>query len=412
MMILDLKGIGRRMPKSRHQRGFVEEVGKRVKQWKGHYFIYARQPDGEEKRIHKSAILGPKSGTPRWKAEEKLQGIIDKETATVNVRPSPEYTLRWFWEHRFRPMKESTWKISARPKMVWLIERYVVQPFADVPLGELDRFALQKHLNEIAGRFSKSVVLKFRTFMKAILDEATEQDFIGKNPARKLEIPATREQCHRAPLQAEIRELLGVLSERDHLILHMFSVLGLRPGELFALRRNDSEPSGELRIDEAVSDALRGNERIVTPKTEASIARVWLPRSIRDELDFWMRNMEDQRPEAFLFPSTRGTPMSPNNFRARHLKPAAELALEAMRRSGRHIPQGFLEGIDHRALRRCCATRMQKCGNVKDAQAHLRHASPDMTVGTYMQAIPESVRAAVEALDADLMGKPEPMKVN
>jgi integrase len=248
--------------------------------------------------------------------------------------------------------------------------------------------------------------------MKAILEEAVEQDFVVKNAARKLEIPATREQCHRAPSQAEIRELLSVLSERDHLILHMFSVLGLRPGELFALRRNDSEPSGELRIDEAVSDALRGNERIVAPKTVASIARVWLPRSIRDELDFWMRNMKDQRPEAFLFPSTRGTPMSPNNFRARHLKPAAAMALEAMRRSGRHIPEGFLEGIDHRALRRTTATRMQKCGNLKDIQAHLRHASPDVTADVYMQAVPASVRAAVEALDADLMGKPEPMKVN
>ena len=189
-------------------------------------------------------------------------------------------------------------------------------------------------------------------------------------------------------------------------------MLGLRPGELFALRRNDREASGELRIDEAVSDALRGDERIVTPKTVASVARVWLPQSIRDELDFWMRNMEDQRPDAFLFPSTRGTPMSPNNFRARHLKPAAEMALEAMRRSGRHIPKGFLEGIDHRALRRTCATRMQKHGNVKDIQAHLRHASPDVTAGIYMQKISESVRAAVEALDADLIGAPERMKVN
>jgi integrase len=243
--------------------------------------------------------------------------------------------------------------------------------------------------------------------MKAILDEATELDFIGKNPARKLEIPETREQCHRAPSEAEIRELLGVMSGRDHLILHMFSVLGLRPGELFALRRNDREASGELRIDESVSDSLKGDERVVIPKTEASVARVWLPRSIRVELDYWMRNMTDQRPEAFLFPSTRGTPISPHNFLSRRLKPAAKRALAAMRRAGRQIPPGFLEGIDHRALRRTCATRMQKHGNVKDIQAHLRHASPDVTAGIYMQNIPESLRAAVEGLDQELAGEPE-----
>jgi integrase len=395
------------MPKTRHQRGFVEETGKRVKTWAGHYFIYQRQPDGHEKRVHKQVSLGAKAGMPKWKAEEKLQGIIDKETATVNVVPSPEYTLRWFYEQRYLPMVAPGWKISARPKLTWLIERYVVQPFAEVPLGELNRFALQKHLNELAGGFSKSVVIKFRTYIKAILDEALEQDFIGKNPARRLDLPEMREQCHRALTDAEIRELLAVLSGRDHLIVHMFSVLALRPGELFALRRHDYEAPSQLRIDESVSDVLTGRDRIVAPKTEASIARVWLPRSIEIELDCWMHSMADQRPDALLFPSTTGhTPISPHNFLSRSLKPAAAKALARMKREGREIPAGFLDGLNHQALRRTCATRMQKYGNVKDIQTHLRHAAPDVTAGTYMQQIPESVRAAVEGMDRELTAEP------
>ena len=405
--MMDLKAIGCHMPKTRHQRGSVREGGTRVKQWIGDYFVYEREPGGAEKRVHKTVRLGPRVGMPKWKAEQKLQGIIDKETATVNVRPSPEYTLRWFWEQRFRPMKESTWKVSARPKMIWNIERYVVQPFADVPLGNLDRFAIQKHLNDIAGKFSKSVVKTFRTYMKSILEEALEQDFIGKNPARKLEVPEMREQCRRALSEAEVRELLGVLSGRDHLILHMLSVLALRPGELFGLRRNDYEPTGYLRVDESVSDALRGTDRIVAPKTEASIARVWVPRSIRLELDHWMNTQPNQRPEAFLFPSENGrTPISPHNFLSRTIKPAAKRALALMRREGCEIPVGFLEGINHQALRRTCATQMQRHGNVKDIQSHLRHASPDVTAGIYMQELPESTRAAVEAMDMELTGKP------
>jgi integrase len=389
-----------RMPRARHQRGFVEESGKRIKTWAGHYFIYQRQPDGREKRIHKQVNLGPKSGTPKWKAEQRLQGIIDKETATVNVVPSPEYTLRWFWEQRYKPMKESTWKPSSRQKMVRLIERYVVYPFADVPLGVLDRFTLQKHLNAIAGQFSKSVVRTFRTYIKAILDEALEQEFINRNPARKLETPTMRETCHRSLSPDEIRELLSVLSGRDHLILRIFSVLGLRPGELFALRRDDYGDS-QLRIDESMSDTIG---HVVSPKTEASVARVWLPLSLRVELDHWIRGMTDQRPEAFLFASRKGTPINLNNFLNRNLKPAGKKALAQMKREGREIPAGFLDGINHQALRRTCATRMQNHGNVKDIQAHLRHASPDVTASVYMQEIPESVRAAVEALDRELTG--------
>jgi len=79
-----------------------------------------------------------------------------------------------------------------------------------------------------------------------------------------------------------------------------------------------------------------------------------------------------------------------------------------MRHAGREIPSDFLQGVNHQARRRTCATRMQKHGNVKDVQAHLRHSAPDVTAGVYMQEIPESVRNAVEALDADLA----PAKVN
>jgi integrase len=403
--MMDLKGIGRHMPRARHQRGHVTVMGTRVKQWVGWYYVYQQQGDGTEKRVHKSEVLGTKAGMPKWKAQEKLSTIIDKANAGANVTPSPEYTLRWFWEQRYRPMKEPGWKVSSRPKTVWFVEHHVIAPFADVPLGDLDRFALQKHLNELATGFSRSLVTKFRVYIKAILGEALEQEFIGKNPARKLDVPQMREQCKRALNTDELRELLLVVDSRDHLALHMFGVLALRPGEMFALRRNDVN-GGRLRIDESVAEALTGPNRIVAPKTEASVSHVWLPPSIRVELAHWMEHMADKRPEAFLFASETGGPMSPKNFLNRNLKRATAKALARMKREGREIPAGFLEGVNFQALRRTCATRLQKHGNVKDIQAHLRHASPDVTAGVYMQEIPESVRAAVEALDRELTGEP------
>jgi predicted Na+-dependent transporter len=43
--------------------------------------------------------------------------------------------------------------------------------------------------------------------------------------------------------------------------------------------------------------------------------------------------------------------------------------------------------------------------SIKDIQAHLRHAQPNVTAEIYMQAIPESVRRAVETLDKLLIAK-------
>lgn len=240
--------------------------------------------------------------------------------------------------------------------------------------------------------------------MNSILDEALEQDFIGKNQARKLEVPETKKKpSERVLAQEEIAELLAAMSGRDRLIVRMLMVLGLRPGELFALRRNDRVAPGQLRIDETVSEELRGEDRLVEPKSEASDTFVWLPRSIEQELDFWLDTMEDQRPEAFVFASKTGTPTNLNNFLRRNLKPSAEAARNKLIEKGRELPDGFLQGINHQVFRRTCATQMQHLGSVKDVQAHLRHASPTVTLEKYMKQIPESVRRAVERLDETLM---------
>lgn len=402
------------MPKDRHQHGYVEEVGKRVKKWRGHFFPYVSQPDGAEKRTHRIVDLGKKAARKKWEAEAELQNTIDRETAGARVKPAPEFTLRWFWAQRYRPLREPTWKASSRPKTVRFVEHYVLgqhvagEPGApklgDLMLGEVDRFTVQRQVNWLATRFSKSVVTKFRVYAHAIFDEALEQDFLTRNPARKIELPETRKQCSRALSEEEIAELLAELSGRDRLIVRMFLVLGLRPGELFALRRNDRIDPGQLRIDESVSEELHGADRTVDPKTEASGAYVWLPQSITTELDFWLEHMTDRRPEAFVFASQRGTPLNLNNFLNRVLRPAALAACKRItEKEGRELPAGFLERVNHQAFRRTCATAMQKHGTVKDVQAHLRHATPAMTIGVYMQEIPASVRAAVESLDRKLL---------
>jgi hypothetical protein len=40
---------------------------------------------------------------------------------------------------------------------------------------------------------------------------------------------------------------------------------------------------------------------------------------------------------------------------------------------------------------------MRGKGTIKDIQAHLRHAQPNVTADAYMQAIPESVREPLRA---------------
>ena len=85
--------------------------------------------------------------------------------------------------------------------------------------------------------------------------------------------------------------------------------------------------------------------------------------------------------------------MDPDNFRKRTLhKLARDLKLPK---------------LTFQVIRRTIATLAQKKGTVKDVQGLLRHSRAATTTDVYMQEIPESVRATVEAVNKELRKKPK-----
>ena len=81
----------------------------------------------------------------------------------------------------------------------------------------------------------------------------------------------------------------------------MFLVFGLRPSELFALRWSD-KGQNSLPIDSSITDGID-----VETKTEGSNSSLWLPVSVDAELEWWTTASKDTAPDAFIFPSPRGT---------------------------------------------------------------------------------------------------------
>jgi integrase len=384
--VKSILSAGRHMGRDRYQEGRVVLVGKHIKKWRGHFYVYQKQTDGSEVRRHRNIPLGLKSEMDRGEAKAKLREIIARETK--DVAPAPvNVTLRWFYENRFLPQKEQQWKVTSRPKTKRFIENYLLKRFGDTLLGDRDKFTLQTYLNEMAPRYSKSVLSKIRVYFNSMLDEAVELEMLPKNPAGKLAVPKSgKRKATKHLTPEEIPQILFHLSDRDRLIVRMFLVLGLRPGEMFALRWNDKQ-GNSLRIDSSITD---GTE--VETKTEGSDSFVWLPASIETELEFWRGTATAAAPDAFIFPSSRGTAINTNNFLFRVLK-------EAGRNAG-------IEDVTHQMLRRTCSTYMAQITSVKDVQAHLRHTNAKTTLDHYIKSVPESVRVAVESLDQLLKKKP------
>jgi integrase len=427
--------------RTRHQNGRVELRGKIRKRWYGLYYIYSRDAAGKEVRHHVGIALGEKSQLDKFEAKDKLRKFIaasaaieeqlrqliaernlnpedqvalqEKVQSIINSEDDPEVgaarvitflntwvqpagdhlTLEWFTRERFLPMKEAQWAPSTRETNLGNINGHILPALGAVPLARLDKFKCQTFLNELARPrkgavhgFSFTVIDHNRTMLKAILEEALDAELIGKNPARKLVNPETREPEKPVLAKDQARALLDALSFRDRLMAMIAAFCAMRPGEIFGLRWS-SWRGDHLQIE---GTAWRGVLRPGKAKTKGSKASIVLPDVLIPALKMWREHSGNPPADALIFASEHKTPMRPENWLRRRIKPIAA-------RLGITVPVNF------QVLRRTFATNAQGYGTPKDVQTHLRHTDIATTMDVYTQALPESVRKLVNAVAHDVM---------
>lgn len=377
-------GVGRHMPRDRYQRGWVEQVGKNLKKWRGHYYVYLIGTDGIERRHHKTATLGYVARMKKSDAMKELADVIERETRQT---ASTIATLNWFWEQRYLPLHGSSLKESSQYHLKWVMDKHVLAKFGDTPISAIDRFAMQAYLNSLAEKYGSSLIHKIRTYLNAVLEEALYQGFVKRNEAALLEKPKVEERDRRFLRPEACKRLLDATTGRDNLIMRLLLFCGLRPGELFALRWDDWEP-GALQIDERIWQG-----RLSSPKTRRSASYVALPEGLDKAITDWKKQCGEVDLRDWMFPGENGRSLTAGTWLRENLKPLAKGCNVAF--------------VNFQVLRRTFATLIQKHGSVKDAQAQLRHASPNLTVGVYMQAIPESVKEAVNSFEQAIEAIPK-----
>ena len=371
--------------RSRHQDGWIELRGSRQKRWYGNYCVYVQDESGKEKRQHRGIYLGDKATMRKWEAEDKLRKVIASVQKSQPVGNS--LTLEWFTRERFLPMREPQWAPSTRETNLGNLNHHILPDLGSTPLAELEKFHCQVLLNDLAaGGFSFTVVDHVRTMLKAILEEAVDADLIGKNPARKLVNPETREPEKHVLPKADAHLLLDSLPFRDRLMAMIAAFCAMRPGEIFGLRWS-SWREDHFHIE---GTAWRGVLRPGKAKTKGSKAPVTIPNLLQPLLRMWREQSKNPAPDALIFPSEKGTPMRPENWLRRRVKPIAKAAR-------------ITTPVNFQVLRRTFATNAQGLGDAKSVQAHLRHSDIGTTLNEYTQAIPESVRKLVNDVAEDVM---------
>jgi integrase len=391
---IDIRRVGRGLPRVEVPEGWVKRVDRlrEGKVWVGYFHVWETKPDGRRVRRKKEKTLGP-AKRPRHEALKELADYIAEHTGKLAKQGESISTFAELWR-AFCAVKSGQWSKKTKENLECLFANHVVPELGSQEMRSLTLTSLQLLVNKLAeDGFSKSVVSQIRTYMKSCFEYAVDEDLIAKSPARKLVMPKIRQKpCERFLSVEEFRALLSDAPPREHVILRILAVCGLRPGEVLVLRVEDFEGS-QLRIDEALKERQSGDDRVGDTKTDESDNSVPVPPDLAREIGAWIAGHPDRsNPRAWLFPNSAGNPFSVGNYLKRHLKPLAEKA--------------EVHAVTLQAFRRTSSTYMQKHATIKDMQRHLRHTDPQTTLKHYAKVIPDSLRSAVAALDAQITGAP------
>ncbi len=159
-----------------------------------------------------------------------------------------------------------------------------------------------------AGRTSTAQAYRL---LHAILATAVDDRLIDHNPAR---IPKAGHVDHaeRMPLTpAEVTALARAVPDRYRVAVLVAAWSGLRPGEVFALRRRDLDlTTGLLTVRQTLIEIAGQPLTFGPPKTAAGRRIVALPSFVVDELRTHLARHVTTGAEALLFTTSTGGPVA------------------------------------------------------------------------------------------------------
>lgn len=404
--------------------------------------------DGTTQRVHKTIRLcdrddvhywssKQRKGKTRWsfsqavkdrRAEEMAKIRTTIEQAEPTSTQTSDVKVVTFWETRYLPYLEEVVKLTGQPrrkpstirgfKQIW--NQHLKGHFADLTLRQYEPALGNRFLRSLTGTQGKATLKHIKALASAIFGHAVDEEILKVNPWREVKIPKDAIESGATPHYTleEAEDIISALV--DHvdcqLVMALACFLGLRPGEIAALKFEDFDTENDLvHIRRSVVRGIVG-----TPKTPESLAALPLPAQVRIPLELWRQQVErdkaglkakafEDESNGYVFASRNGTPVDLHNLTARVIRPHVEgshyklhgKAQECIRCN--KVPKA--SGQKWKTLyagRRGAATAVIEAnnGNLAIGQALLRHKSQITTATFYKKAVtPETLRNGMKMLE-------------
>ena len=371
---------------------------------KGEGGIYQRESDGRWCANIDLGFVGGKRrrkviyGETRKDVADKLKALHSEQAAGKTIvterQTVGQYLDRWL-ETSIQPHRRP--KTAASYEQI--VRLYLKPHLGRIQLAKLTPDQVQTMLNtllvsgaEDSTPLSARTVQYVRAVLRQALNQAQRWGLVMRNVAMLVEVPRVEKHAATVLSPEEGQRLfVTVAGHRLEALYQVALLLGLREGEVLGLRWIDVDFTAHtLRVEQTVQ-RVSGQIVLAQPKTSSSKRTLPLPNKVERALARHAERQAEERMRddwedyGLVFPSERGTPMEPRNL-VRHFKSLLERA--------------DLPDIRFHDLRHSCATMLIAQGtHPRTVMEILGHSQISVTMNTYGHVMPETQRAAAEALE-------------
>ena len=325
------------------------------------------------------------------------------ENITVN-----EWYEKWLVVYKKNTVRESTLRLYKD-----IYRRMIAPGIGDMKLNSVRKIHVQNLVNELHEKmgYSWEVLDKVRRILNDMYGRAIEDDFAIKNPTKGVRIPTKKSDGYHVLTTDE--QALFFETASGTYYDNMFNVAvntGLRPGELFALTRDDLDMKKKvIYVRKTLLYAKFEGEteksfRFGPPKTKTSVREVPINSICEKYLfrQFTLKNMisrKYQRDDEFsdlLFVTKRNTPINVQIF-----NDAIRRIIDMRNEMMDEFEQ--LPVFGGHTFRHTFATRCLEAGvKPKTIQSYLGHATLEMTMNLYVHTTDNVKQEEIELLEQNI----------
>lgn len=354
---------------------------------------YRARYRGPDRRWH-SRTFDLKADAERWLTDQLAKTNrgqwVDPNAGLVAL---VEYATTWL-EAKSR-IKEKT-----RQGYRSLLESRILPKFGASRLVAIDRAMVGSWVRSMADEgLSPSRIRQAHQCLAAILEQAVDDGLIGRNPARRVELPRLLQPDHRYLTAEQVATLADAMPNVEHqTLVYVLAYSGLRWGEMAALRRGRVDVlRRRLGIKEAIAEI--SGRLSFGPTKNYQTRTVHLPPFVADMLGQHLEDVADDS-DALVFTAPRGGPLRYSNTRKAVWDPARLRAGDD------------LADITPHDLRHTCASLMRAAGaDVKAIQQQLGHRNPTVTLNTYTHLFEGDLDEVMDRLEVHSATKSRPERV-